>query len=240
MRIGDMLVKVGLIDELQLQSALAHQKQWGGRLGDVLIDNGFVDEMMLYKGLAHQLKVPLISLPDTDVDRASVQAVPVELCRQHELLPIKANDREVTVAISDPSNMAAIDEVGFRTGLRVNVVLAPSREIEWMHRRFFSGERAPCPAPKTARGRIATGEMEVIQPGGASTHRVPTNPAMATLPPDPTLHLQEPIADIEPDSLAELKERLDGSTHLLRLVVDTCVQRGIFTREEYLAKVRQA
>ena len=55
LRIGDMLVKARLIDEMQLSSALAHQKKWGGRLGDVLIELGFLDEMMLWKGLSKQL-----------------------------------------------------------------------------------------------------------------------------------------------------------------------------------------
>jgi hypothetical protein len=243
MRIGDMLVKVGLIDEMQLQSALAHQRQYGGRLGDVLINNGMVDEMMLYKGLARQMNVPLVSIPEALPARTIVAQVPTEVCRRHEIIAVASDDREVTVAMSDPSNMDAVDEVGFKTGKRVKVVLAPAREIEWAQRRFFGGEKTPCPPPKQRGATQEMSGMEIVHAGGDGSHRVPTNPHMAALPPDQTLHIGDPIATTMPpdqDPLDDVATTLEECTQLLRVLVDTCVSRGVFTREEYLDRVRKA
>ena len=63
MKLGEVLVHAGLIDEFQLQSALGHQRQWGGRLGKILIDNGFIEEGKLVKALARQLRLPTVE-PD--------------------------------------------------------------------------------------------------------------------------------------------------------------------------------
>src|SRR4051812_7015384 len=136
LRIGDMLIKAGLIDELQLQSALAQQKQWGGRLGDILVDKGFLDEMMLWRGLSKQLGVPLVSIPDTPLVPEIIAQLPREICEKHDIFPIRREDRVLTVATSDPSNVGALDDVGFRTGLKIKVVIAPAREIEWAIRHF--------------------------------------------------------------------------------------------------------
>ena len=106
MRLGDMLIAAGLIDEMQLSAALAHQRQWGGRLGDVLLDKGFLDESVLYMGLARQMHVPLVSIVQLDPAREAVTAVPIELCKKHDLIGIALQDRELTVAMVDPSNVA--------------------------------------------------------------------------------------------------------------------------------------
>lgn len=240
MRLGDMLIAAGLIDEMQLSAALAHQRQWGGRLGDVLLDKGFLDEKVLYLGLSRQLNVPLVSIPALDPPRQAVSAVPVEVCKKHDLFPVALEDRELTLAMVDPSNVAAIDEVAFRTGLRVRTVIAPSREIEWAHRRYFHGEHQPCPPPRTRAARVPTGMMEIVQAGGGAARAVaaPETTEGDALPPDPTLHLGDPVLTKE-DPVERLGESLDDTTHLLRLLVETCVARGIFTREEYLERVRR-
>lgn len=241
MRLGDMLIAAGLIDQMQLSAALAHQRQWGGRLGDVLLDKGFLDEMVLYQGLARQMNVPLVSIVQLDPPRAATTAVPVEICKKHDLFPVAISDREITVAMVDPSNVAAVDEISFRSGLRVRTVIAPAREVEWAHRRFFHGENGPCPPARTRGHRVATGEMEIVQRGGevvrAGVSSTTTTEGDA-LPPDPTLHLGDPVLSAE-DPVDNLNESLQDTTHLLRLLVDTCVQRGIFSREEYLERLRR-
>jgi hypothetical protein len=150
-KIGDLLVKAGLIDDMQLQAALAHQRQWGGKLGDALVANGFLDEMMLWRGLSKQLAVPLVSLPEHAFAPGIEKVVPVELCRKHSIVPLSRDNREVTIATSEPNNIAGIDEVAFRVGARLKVVLAPDREVEWATRRLYTGEVAPCPPPRLRR-----------------------------------------------------------------------------------------
>jgi hypothetical protein len=238
MRIGDMLIRAGLIDEMQLSAGLAHQKQWGGRLGDALIDKGFVDEIMLYRGLAHQTGVPLVSLTSLDVTRAALAAVPREICERHELIPVALVDRLLTVASADPSNVSGIDEVRFATGLNVKMVLAPAREIEWSHRRFFLRMNETCPPARTRQARVTTNQMQIIQMGHSQSPPAPVTMEGDALPPDPTLHMGDPVRSLE-DRVRDREESLRQSTALLRLLVESCVSRGIFTREEYLERMRK-
>lgn len=236
-----MLIAAGLIDEMQLNAALAHQRQWGGRLGDVLIDKGFVDEMVLYMGLARQMNVPLVSVAELNPTRDVATMVPLDICKKHDLIPVAQKDRELTVAMVDPSNLAGVDEVAFRTSMRVRLAIAPAREIEWAHKRYFGGDPTPCPPPRIKGSRVPTGQMEIVQVGGAGGRQASDAPVTMegeALPPDPTLHLGEPVVS-QQDPLDDVEESLKDTTHLLRLLVDTCVQRGVFSREEYLDRVRR-
>ena len=259
-RIGDLLVKAQLIDEMQLQSALAHQRQWGGRLGDILVTNGFLDEMMLWRGLSKQLGVTLISLPDEKFVPGIEKQIPLELCQKHQVVPILRDDKGLTLATSDPNNLGGIDEIAFRTGIRLRVVLAPDREIEWAMRRLYHGDTSPCPPPRQRRfGAASTAPtdaappapppMEIMHLGhgtgtplnqlaalaasitGASLPPMPSVP-MPSMPPQTTT----PWWNAPTASDAEVSVR--ETAHLLRFLVEACVQRGFFTREQYLAKLR--
>src|SRR5688500_10510419 len=107
MRIGDMLIRARLIDDMQLNAALAQQRQWGGKLGDILVDLGFLDEMMLWLGLSRQLDVPLIQLPEMVITPDLLQLVPADMCERLECFPVQRDDRTLTIATSDPNNIGA-------------------------------------------------------------------------------------------------------------------------------------
>lgn len=248
-----MMVKAGLIDELQLQSALSVQRQWGGKLGDVLVNNGYIDEMMLWKGLSRQLGVPLVSLPDEKLPPGIHRLIPLDMCQKHNIFPIARDDKTVTVATSDPNNISGIDEVTFRVGARVRVVLAPDREIEWAIRTHHQGAQAPCPPPRVKRALIPTNPHMSIMQHEPATSAVPQGEAlgqssqtsqaelaaMAAMAAQAAGRSAAPAAPwwAQPgvvDGEAAIRE----TAHLLRFLVEVCVQRGIFTREEYLAKLR--
>lgn len=248
-RIGDLLVKAQLIDEMQLQSALAHQRQWGGKLGDILVNNGFLDEMMLWRGLSKQLGVQLVSLPDERFVPGIEKQVPLELCEKHQVVPVLRDDKGLTLATSDPNNIGGIDEVAFRTGTRLRVVLAPDREIEWAIRRLYHSDTAPCPparfrrapqAPIAAPGppQAATAPPQAL---GRDTHTpIAQLAAVAAV-----LGGASPAAPAAPagpwwtqPTASDAEVAIRETAHLLRFLVEVSVQRGWFTREEYLARLR--
>jgi type IV pilus assembly protein PilB len=249
-RIGDLLVKAQLIDEMQLQSALAHQRQWGGKLGDILVTNGFLDEMMLWRGLSKQLGVQLVSLPDERFVPGIEKQVPLELCEKHQVVPVLRDDKGLTLATSDPNNLGGIDEVAFRTGTRLRVVLAPDREVEWAIRRLYHGENTPCPPPRFRRAPqapIAAPAPPQSVPAATQALGRDTHTPLAQLaavaavlggsssPPAPAPPAgpwwNQPTAS---DAEVAIRE----TAHLLRFLVEVSVQRGWFTREEYLARLR--
>ncbi len=263
-RIGDLLVQAQLIDEMQLQSALAHQRQWGGKLGDILVTNGFLDEMMLWRGLSKQLGVTLVSLPDEKFVPGIEKQIPLELCTKHQVVPIRRDDKGLTLATSDPNNLGGIDEVAFRTGIRLRITLAPDREIEWATRRLYHGDMSPCPPPRLRRFAAATAAsteasapppaMEIMHLGhgtgtplnqlealaasigGASRPPLPSSSLPAPAPMVSTTPTATPWFNQPTASDAEVAVR--ETAHLLRFLVEACVQRGHFTREEFLAKLR--
>ena len=263
-RIGDMLVKAGLIDEMQLQSALAQQKQWGGRIGDILVDKGFVDEMMLWKGLSKQLGVPLVSLPTLGIPRELAATIPKDLCEKNEIFPIKREERQVTVATSNPNNVGGLDEIAFRLGLKLKVVLAPQREIDWAIRHLHMGDPSPCPPPRERYRPELNGEMQIVQsdqmvPGavpapseppkmqlvatapGLPPTWVPTLPGGAPPMRQPSLvpvPATTPRPGEMPTTASEAEASLREATQLLKAVIEVCVSKGIFTREEYIERLK--
>lgn len=252
-RLGDLLILAGLIDELQLQSALSLQKQWGGKLGDVLVNNGFLDEMMLWRGLSKQLGVPLVSLPDERLVPGIEKQVPLALCEKHSIFPLQRDDKALTLATSDPNNVGGLDEVAFRVGTRLRIVLAPDREIEWAIRRYHKGDPSPCPPPRTKRIADDPQAAPSIPPPSPPPAAVPslgqsTQTSAAELAAMAALALQgaqraasataPPAAWWTQPTATEAEVAVRETAHLLRFLVEACVQRGIFTREQYLAKLK--
>ncbi len=150
--IGEMLIGQGRIDAAQLQSALAHQRRWGGRLGHALVHLGFVREADLLRAVAEQLGVPFIEIGDRYVPPSVVKLVPERLLRLRRAFPLSLTSESprapLLVAFADPADLASIDEVAFAAGMMVKPVLAAERDIERALARHLGGE-VPAPAGTT-------------------------------------------------------------------------------------------
>lgn len=231
-----MLINAGLIDDMQLSAALSHQRQWGGKLGEVLVEKGFVDEMILWRGLSKQLGMELVSLPATAVTPELIQVVPRELVEKFDVFPVRYAERHLTIATDDPNQLDAVDEIAFRTGLRVSAALAPPREILWAIRRYYYGDMSPCPAPKS-RQPLATEEFKLVDRTGATLIK-----SIDQIRAEHEAHsvaVQDPASDAALHTeLASLKARMDRSTAVLKVIVSSCIAQGVFTRDEYLAKLK--
>jgi type IV pilus assembly protein PilB len=145
-KIGEILVQSGSIDPFQLESALAHQRKWGGRLGRAIVYLGFMDEQRLLNVLGEQLGVQCISLWDRPVPRDVVALVPEKMARARKVLPI-ARLREhrrgpLVVALAEPGDLSILDELSFATGLDIRPVLASEDELEQAIERHYGGRHA--------------------------------------------------------------------------------------------------
>lgn len=131
-RLGELLVRAGVIDELKLKAALSEQQKWGGRLGKILVEMGFVSEELLVKALSKQLGVSRATFSGPPLPNEIVEKIDVGFARANELCPeaYDAQRRQLVVATSDPTNVAAMDELRFRTGLRIETTIAGHNEIE--------------------------------------------------------------------------------------------------------------
>ncbi|OLC95123.1 MAG: type II secretion system protein GspE [Gemmatimonadetes bacterium 13_1_40CM_2_70_7] len=121
---GDILVREGLITLEQLKKALQEQKSSGMRLGYTLVKLGFVEETEVTKCLARQYRMPAVDLTRFEVDPKILKLLPPDIATKHTVLPLKREGRTLTVAIADPNNVAAIEDIKFITRCDVFPVIA--------------------------------------------------------------------------------------------------------------------
>jgi type IV pilus assembly protein PilB len=114
-RLGDLLVREGLITREQLDKALQEQRQSGTRVGYNLVKLGFIQETELTKMLARQYKMPAVDLSRFEVDPRIAKLIPADLAIKHLVLPLKRDGRTLTVAMADPTNLGVLDDLKFIT-----------------------------------------------------------------------------------------------------------------------------
>ncbi len=129
-RLGELLVRNKLIDEKQLAKALDDQKSGGGRLGASLVKLGYIKEEDLAAFLSRQYGVPSINLNEFEIDQVVITLISSEVSRKYQLVPINRAGSTLIVAMADPSNIFAIDDIKFMTGYNVEVVVATEASIK--------------------------------------------------------------------------------------------------------------
>ncbi len=131
-RLGELLVRSNLITRDQLQRALEEQKNSGGqlRLGAVLVKEGYISESELTAFLSKQYSVPSINLAEFEIDPTVVKLLPVEVVQKYQAIPVNRSGSTLILAMSDPSNIFAIDDIKFMTGYNVEVVVASDTGIK--------------------------------------------------------------------------------------------------------------
>src|SRR5437870_12786098 len=162
-RLGQVLTESGVIDEHQLQSALGHQKQWGGKLGAILVQKGFCKEDDVVTALTKHLNMQRVRLAEVKVDPRALKCVSKGIAEKLHVLPyeISGSGRSevVTIAMSDPTDLSAVDQLAFHTGTEIKPMLAGDSEIvQAIHQHYGGGEEkdkaaaaaAPAAAAKPA------------------------------------------------------------------------------------------
>src|SRR4029078_5930563 len=128
-RIGELLLKEKLITPEQLQQALTQQKSNGGKLGYNLIKMGFVKDEQITALLSKQYGVPAINLAQFKIDLTIVKLVPTETARKYQIIPLSRVGSTITIAMTDPTNVFAMDDIKFMTGYTVEPVVASETAI---------------------------------------------------------------------------------------------------------------
>jgi type IV pilus assembly protein PilB len=128
-RLGDILVQAGMITEDQLAVAIEAQKKTKERLGKTLIHLSFITEENLIKTLAHQLKINSIDLKQEKIDPALTKLIPDKIARRHLVVPIAQMGQVLMVAMADPLNIFALDDLTFKTGFEIEPVIASEQDI---------------------------------------------------------------------------------------------------------------
>lgn len=141
LRLGDLLLDAGKINEIQLKEALEQQKIIKTkRLGEVLIDMGFLREDDILEVLEKQLGTPAIDLGKYKIDPNATALIPENIARRYDLIPIGKSDGKLVVAMNDPLNIFAIDDIKLLTGMDIKIVISSKTVILKAINKFYSQE----------------------------------------------------------------------------------------------------
>ncbi len=141
-KFGELLVRAGRVTQAQLNEALAVQKEHGGRVGGNLVKLGYINDRQLVEALSQHFKVPSVDLAGMEIDESVIKIIPADIARKYTILPVNKAGATVTVAMIDPTNVFAMDDVKFMTGYKVEPVVASETAIRAAIDRYYGSTHA--------------------------------------------------------------------------------------------------
>jgi hypothetical protein len=230
-RLGDILVKSRQLTDSQLQAAIQEQRRWGGLLGEVLLRLNYVSESVLVKAVTRQTGVPEANLAMLQYPDPAAQArLPLEQATALRALPLqlKEQGKLLIAAMVEPQNPAILDELRKATGCRISPqLIGPQTFLKLINRHYV---------PQGFHDDPKDGNFRMVDPD---------LPAMteSAKPPPPTAAVDGEAPVRQPKSISEALGRIESTQRhevaVLRAMVELLIDRGVFTREEYLARVRK-
>src|SRR6187399_922253 len=137
-RLGELLVREKLISLQQLRKAQEEQKKSGSNLGYTLARLGYISDGEITSFLSTQYRVPAVNLEEYEIDAEVIKLVSREVCDKHKIIPISRSGSALVVAMADPTNLHAIDDIKFLTGFNVEPVVASETAVQTAIERYYS------------------------------------------------------------------------------------------------------
>jgi hypothetical protein len=229
-KIGDLLVRAGVITELQLKAALAEQQQWGGKLGDILVRMEFLTEEVLVRALSKQTGIARADLSG-EGNKAALGVVPADTAEEFGLVPIGLKDqgRILVVAMSDPLNISATDHlVSLTGGKKIETQLAGASAIRNAISRWYRGEELLRDEAEQSVKIMNNAGNTVVDMHTAQKTPVPKGKAAS-----------QPARESAVEVLRGVEETQRRSVAALKAMVELLIEKGVFSRDEYLARVKR-
>ena len=132
-----------MVTPQQLQEALSHQKMNGGKLGKAFVSLGYVKDEEITSLLSRQYGVPSINLDHFEVDPAIIKIIPAETARKYQILPLSRSGATLTIAMADPTNVFAMDDIKFMTGYNVEPVVASESAVQEAIQKYYASVAKP-------------------------------------------------------------------------------------------------
>jgi type IV pilus assembly protein PilB len=235
-----MLVTAGLVTEEQVAAALARQKKTGQRLGETLVAMGIVSEAQMTQVLSNQLSIPWVNLYHVDFSRELLERVPADLAEQFRMIPvyvrnIRRQGDTLYVAMDDPLNLDALQQVADRSGLPVRPMVAAPSDIENAIRVYYLG-LPPLAVPETTQQEAKKPEPKEPEPKEPEPKKPVEAPAAKVEPPV-TKPSQPPPAKTGGPRFLTLtlldgtQVRLPASGEAKKAEPEAPAERGLTTRD---------
>ena len=198
----------------QLQRALAYQKAHGGKLGFNLVKLGFVRDEELTQLLSKQYGVPSINLPQFEIDPGIIKLIPADTALKYHIVPLSRSGATLTIAMTDPTNVFAMDDVKFMTGCNVEPVVASEVAVIAALQKYYPGGAKPMPQLSAGGG---TSALEMASRG--------LEELQATLEDAGDVEVLEELQEISADALARQGEEAPV-VRLVNVVLMSAIQKG--------------
>jgi hypothetical protein len=224
-KLGEMLKEAGLIDDFQLETALSHQRNWGGKLGAVLIELAFVKEDDVSRVVAQKLHIPHVNLFEPEIPEEVVKLIKPETAKKYRVIPVKKEGTSLVLAMLDPLDIEAMDAIRFATGLTVKPSLALESEIRDAIRKYYDGELV-----------VRTQAQSPFQPGPSTDGKMEVFHGI-----DITVPKEVPSASSSPKQSGDGTERhvLPDDRMRLDALITLLIEKKLISREEMVNMVLQ-
>src|SRR5438477_3212351 len=211
-RIGELLLKEKRITAEQLQQALNHQKAGGGKLGYNLVKMGFVKDEEITALLSKQYGGPSINLSQFEIDPGVVKLIPPDTAHKYQIVPLSRSGATLTIAMTDPTNVFAMDDIKFMTGYNVEPVVASEAAVVEAIEKYYKANKAAAPPVQTGGSALemASKGLEELQ---------------ATLGEASDVEVLEELQEISADALAKQGEEAPV-VRLVNVVLMSAIQKG--------------
>jgi type IV pilus assembly protein PilB len=216
-RIGELLLKEKRITAEQLQDALTYQRQNGGKLGANLVKLGYIQDDEITALLSKQYGVPSISLGQFEIDPAVIKLVPGETARKYQIVPLSRSGATLTIAMTDPTNVFAMDDVKFMTGYNVEPVVASETGVSESIEKYY-GMAPATPAP--ARGGAVVAQVateSALEMAAKALEEMPTDIG--------EVEVMEDLEEISAEALARQGEEAPV-IKLVNVILMSAISKG--------------
>jgi type IV pilus assembly protein PilB len=225
-RIGDLLLKEKRISAEQLQQALTHQKENGGKLGYNLVQLGIVKDEEITALLSKQYGVPSINLSQFEIDPAVIKLIPAETATKYQIVPLSRAGATLTIAMTDPTNVFAMDDIKFMTGYNVEPVVASEIAVSDAIQKYY---RPALKGPAKKEKKEKKEPLPQIIPSGPSALEMASKgleELQATLDSDADeVEVLEELQEISAEALARQGEDAPV-VRLVNVVLMSAIQKG--------------
>jgi hypothetical protein len=251
-RLGDLLLKANAINESQLKAALAEQQRWGGRLGETLVRMNILSEDMLVKALSKQLGIVAVNLASVQTIPPHVKSkIPAEIARNLVAVPIQVRDegKSLIVAMAEPQNLKSLDTLRSVSKCKIIAQVAGTSAIQKAFSRFYEGE-----AEMGSENDVGdSGGFKLVDSQGhtliknidelraqeeAKKKAQPPAPQRAPAP-RASGEISMAAARSPSELLKAIEDAQRKEVAALKGMVELLIEKGVFTRDEYLAKVKR-
>src|SRR5439155_11025332 len=213
-RIGELLLKEKRITPDQLQQALNHQKAGGGKLGYNLVKLGLVKDEEITSLLSKQYGVPSINLSQFEIDPGVIKLIPADTAEKYQIIPLSRAGSTLTIAMTDPTNVFAMDDIKFMTGYNVEPVVASETAVVEAIRKYYPGKNG---ASGNGNGAVS----------GSSTLEVATRglEELQALGDSADVEVLDDLEEINAETLAKQGEEAPV-VRLVNVVMMSAIQKG--------------